>query len=120
VIANVSLGVVPQNWQIVAFGDFSGNGLQDILWQNSADGSVDVWLMNGFAASAQLFSPPVPSDWQIRAAPNLFGNKFCSILWSNSVTGQQELWGTTGATISGSAQIGNADPAWLPQPTVGN
>jgi len=119
-VANVSLGMVPLNWQIVGFADFNGDGRQDILWRNSVDGSVDVWVMDGFAVATQLFSAAESEDWQVRATPNVFGNKLSSILWSNTATGQQVLWGTDGATVSGSAQIGVADPTWLVQPAIGN
>jgi hypothetical protein len=118
-IEDVSLAVVSLDWQIVGFGDFNGDGRQDIVWRNRADGSVAIWIMSGFGA-AQWFPGAVSLDWQIRAAPNVYGNMVSSILWSNKTTGQQVIWGTNGATFSGSAQIGVADPSWIVQPVVGS
>lgn len=34
------------NWRATATGDWNGDGSADILFQNSADGSVGVWFMN--------------------------------------------------------------------------
>jgi hypothetical protein len=34
-------------WQVVATGDFVGSGTADILWRNTADGSLSLWFMSG-------------------------------------------------------------------------
>jgi hypothetical protein len=34
-------------WSIVATADFDHDGNADILWQNSSDGEVQIWFMNG-------------------------------------------------------------------------
>src|SRR5579864_1914539 len=41
----VSLNAGP-GWKAIGTGDFYGNGLSDILWQN-VNGQVAIWEMNG-------------------------------------------------------------------------
>ena len=35
-----------QFWQLQAWGDFDGNGTEDLVWQNSASTKMVVWLMD--------------------------------------------------------------------------
>ena len=46
VIGGGSLGNPGQSWHAVGTGDFYGNGLSDIRWQNDS-GEVAIWDMNG-------------------------------------------------------------------------
>ena len=45
-IGSGSLGNPGPSWHAVGTGDFNGDGLSDILWQNSS-GEVVIWEMNG-------------------------------------------------------------------------
>jgi hypothetical protein len=59
VISKNYLATVGLDWKIAGIGDCNGDGTSDILWQNSWDGTVVAWLMNGFAESgARDCSPP--------------------------------------------------------------
>ena len=35
------------SWKAVGTGDFNGDGLSDILWQNTSTGQASIWEMNG-------------------------------------------------------------------------
>ena len=35
------------SWRVVAAGDFDGNGTSDLVFQNSLDGQVCEWQLNG-------------------------------------------------------------------------
>jgi FG-GAP repeat protein len=107
---------VSSDWTVAGFGDFNGDGRQDILWHNSSDGSVIAWLMNGFAVSAEWIDQnPISQDWQISGTPNVVGNNFNSILWSNIKTGEQFIWipGSTGFSQTTQTAIGSAPPPWV-------
>ena len=116
IIADVSLGFAPIDWQIVGFGDFTGAGRQDILWRNTVDGSVDAWIMNEFTIVAQWFPATVSLDWQIRARPDVNGNGVNGIPWSNVITGQQAIWTSNGSTFVPAGPFAAAIPAWVVQP----
>ena len=43
----VLAGVPTAAWVIKGVGDLNGDGQADLVWRNTADGSVAAWLMNG-------------------------------------------------------------------------
>jgi subtilisin len=58
------------HWKIRGVGDLNGDGHPDLIWQNTADGQVSAWLMNGLnAVDGRLLTPSVVADtnWQIVA-----------------------------------------------------
>src|SRR5579862_7179549 len=42
----VFLGNMPVSWHIAGVGDFDGDGHQDLLWENHADGTRLIWFMD--------------------------------------------------------------------------
>ncbi|APV50801.1 hypothetical protein BWI17_14560 [Betaproteobacteria bacterium GR16-43] len=62
--------------------DFDGNGKADLVWRNN-DGSVAVWLMDGFAisSSAQIF--PAGTAWQVAHIADLNGDGKSDLVWQN-------------------------------------
>ncbi|MGA2944898.1 MAG: NF038122 family metalloprotease, partial [Xanthobacteraceae bacterium] len=93
--ASVSPGSHPAGYTVASIGDFTGNGTDDILWQNAATGDTDEWqLSNGkWAASVDLGSHP-GSGWQIAGVGDFTGNGIDDILWTNSSGGQvqTDIW----------------------------
>jgi hypothetical protein len=51
---------------VTRLGDYDGGGTYDILWRQATTGANRVWLMNGFAVTANEAVPAVPAAWQIR------------------------------------------------------
>ncbi len=120
IIANVSLGFPPLNWEIVGFGDFTGTGRQDILWRNTIDGSVDAWIMERIPPLVtELVPRAVSLDWQIRATPDVNGNGVSGIFWSNVITGQQVIWTSNGSAFVPGPTFAVAFPPWVVEPPVG-
>ena len=86
--ASVQPGPHPAGYNVVAVGDFTGNGTSDILWQNPTTGDVDEWqIANGqWANSVDLGSHP-GSGWSIAGVGDFFGNGRDDILWTNPNSG---------------------------------
>ena len=117
ITANERLGIAPLEWRIIGFGDLTGDGHQDIVWQNDLLGIAGAWIMNRTAIMAQWFVPGVSPDWRIRATPDVNGNHINSLLWSNTATGNQVIWGSNGSNLQPAPPFGSADPSWVVQPS---
>ena len=47
-----------QGWNLVASGDFNGDGIDDLMWQNAATGATSEWLMSANGGLASNPSTP--------------------------------------------------------------
>ena len=81
--ASVSPGTHPTGYEVVAVGDFTGNGTDGILFYNPTSGDVDEWVIaNGkWAASIDLGVHP-GGNWQIAAVGDFTGHGAADVLWS--------------------------------------
>ncbi len=91
--AKIGGGAVTPNpgpaWTAVGTGDFFGNGLSDILWQNTSTGQVSIWEMdeNNRIGGGPVTPIPGPS-WHAIGT----GAGGSDILWQNPSTGQTSIW----------------------------
>jgi hypothetical protein len=106
-------------WTIQGIGDFTGDGMSDILWQNSASGSVNLWEMDGstIVSNDYIGSVGANSDWKIEFLGDFNGDGKTDILWQNTTTGAVNLWLMNGATIAANDYVGSvgANSAWTIQ-----
>ena len=104
------------SWKVVGTGDFNGDGMSDILWQNS-DGQVAIWEMNGLTqipGGSSLVGPNPGPDWKAVGTGDFNGDGLSDILWQNA-NGQGSIWEMNGLTQipGGSAAVGpNPGPGW--------
>jgi hypothetical protein len=109
-VANVP---TPQ-WSILGTGDFNGDGLGDILWQDSS-GNVAIWEMNGTTILNQnsSFVANVPSQWSIKGTGDFNGDGKADILWQDS-SGNVAIWEMNGTTIlnQNSSFVANVPGQW--------
>ena len=94
------LDVMTSIYSIAAPNDFNGNGISDILWQNS-DGTPAMWLMNGTnAVSVGAVGPfnPGPS-WQVKDSDDFNDDGISDILWQNN-DGTAAIWLMNGLTAT--------------------
>lgn len=43
------LGLHPPGYNVVAVGDFTGSGVDGVLWYDPTNGNVDEWVLNNAA-----------------------------------------------------------------------
>ncbi|WP_040336222.1 VCBS repeat-containing protein [Candidatus Magnetobacterium casense] len=73
--------------------DFDGDGKSDILWQNSNNGDVAIWLMNGASKKSAAFAANgVPKNWRVIASDDFNGDGKADIIWQNTDTGDVYVW----------------------------
>ncbi len=79
------------------FADFDADGKSDILWRND-NGTLAMWLMNGFQIKAAQTLPVVSNDWHVAGiGDDDLNRNFHSILWRND-NGATTLWWMSGFT----------------------
>jgi len=110
--------VMGSAWKLKGLGDYDGDGKNDVLWQNSNNGQVYVWLLNGVSSFVQLKAlnrvgsivDSMSSLWQIKGMGDYNGDGTNDILWQNSSTGQVFVWLLDGITpytvLSGNSEVG--------------
>ncbi len=56
------------NWHVLAVADYNGDGRSDVLWQNTGDGGVFVWFMDGttITSGSGYVVNGMPSEWQAK------------------------------------------------------
>jgi len=100
--------------KIVGTGDFNGDGEEDILWRNTADGDNTVWLMTGttYGGTASL---PVETNlsWDICATGDFNNDGKIDILWRNRTDGSNKAWLMNGTTRLGEVSLSpDTDGDW--------
>jgi FG-GAP-like repeat len=99
--------VADTDWQIVAVGDFDGDGDPDILWRNTGTGPLQglniVWTMNGASfVSEAVYSWVADLAWEIVGTGDFDGDGDPDILWRNYGTGPLQgvnvIWYMNGAS----------------------
>jgi len=112
--------VPDRNWAVVKIGDFDGDGKADIVWRNPRSGQNCIWLMNGVTIASSAFLPTLADpNWTIAGVGGFNGTLNATtgrvktdILWRNPYTGQNAIWFMDGTTLSSSAFMTSASPAW--------
>lgn len=97
------------SWKAIGTGDFNGDGLSDILFQNASTGQVAIWEMNGTngIGGGVVSADPGPS-WKAIGTDS--GGS--DILLQNA-DGQTAIWDMNGANIVGGGVISaNAGSSW--------
>ena len=91
--AAIASATVPASWQVAGFGDFNGDGRDDILWRN-ADGRIADWLgqaSGGFTDNGAAGSTAVPTQWHVAGIGDFNGDGRDDILWRHD-DGRMSNW----------------------------
>ena len=107
--ACLSCGINTTGWQVVAVADFDGNGVPDVVYQNTQTGQVNVDYYGGsggasFLGWACLSCNIITTDWQVKAAADFDGNGVPDLVYQNTQTGQVNVdyyGGPRGASFIG-------------------
>jgi hypothetical protein len=104
-------------WKIAGTGDLNGDGFADLVWQNSNDGTIAVWLMRGtlLLNTAIVNYSPVATSWKIRGVADVNADGKADIIWQNDA-GWLAVWlmngfNATAATLLSVDEM--TDPNWI-------
>jgi hypothetical protein len=96
--------------------DFNADGKFDLLWQNSQNGQLIAWHMNGASVLSSRFLTPsaVAPDWKLRGSGDLNADGKADLVWQNTVTGEiaYYLMDGTLAWATGLFNPNKVDPTW--------
>ena len=111
-----SFGNPGSNVAICGFGDFSGDGLADLLLFNTSSNVVGYWKSNGSQPPTPVSLAQVSGTWVPVGAEKLNGAGNADIIWRQILTGALGAWQVNGSTYSiaiGSSFVGTD---WQLQP----
>ena len=93
--------VADQNWQIAGVGDFNGDGIDDIVWRNSATGENYIYPMDGrtILGTEGYIRTVADQNWQIAGVGDFDRDSKADVLWRNSSTGQNYIYFMDGIAI---------------------
>ncbi len=107
VTANGAAVLVDSSWSALGVGDFNGDGLSDVLWRHSTDGSLAMWQMNGAtvtSSAAPTFNGVAvtpDASWSVGGIGDFDGDGTADIL-RRRTDGSLSEWTMNGTTISAS------------------
>ncbi|MBI4768083.1 MAG: S8 family serine peptidase [Deltaproteobacteria bacterium] len=81
--------------------DFNNDGKSDILWRNTTNGDVRVWLMNGTTINNEVLTYlGAALVWEIVGTGDFTGDGKTDILWRHKTSGDVGLWTMNGTTFT--------------------
>ena len=109
----------PVGWHIVGAGDFNGDGVPDLVWQNDTNGLVTVNYFRGSDGATYLgwnYLSSGFSGWHVAAVADFNGDSVSDLVWINDTTRQVTVHYYGGA--GGATDIGwnwldqGGEPGW--------
>ena len=118
--ACLSCGINTTDWQVKAAADFDGNGVPDLVYQNTQTGQVNVDYYGGTAGASLIGYACLScglnlTNWQLVGAADFDGNGVPDLVYQNKQTGQVNVdyyGGPRGAVLQGSNVLSTGNPGW--------
>lgn len=99
------------DWLAVGAGDFNGDGIDDLLYRNTRDGSNKLRSSDaGWYKVVALAS--VGLSWNVAGIGDFDGDGHSDILWHNPATGQNSAW-RSGNSTTKLAIASVPNPDWI-------
>jgi hypothetical protein len=97
------------SWNLVATGDFNGDGAADLVWRHGSDGLVEIQYLNGNAATGggTIADNPFDAGWNVVAAGDFLGNGHADLVWQRASDGLVEIQYLNGNSAAGGGVIQN-------------
>jgi uncharacterized repeat protein (TIGR01451 family) len=104
------------SWNIVAKGDFNGDGKTDLVWQRQSDGLAEIQLLNGTTGigGGTISNNAFGAGWNVAGAGDFNGDGKADLVWRRASDGLTEIQFLNGNTAVGGGAIANNafDASW--------
>ena len=112
------LGNPGASWQLRATGDFYGDGISDLVLQNT-NGALAIWGISqgasgptlNMAQTVTLPENPGPA-WQLEGTGDVNGDGKSDLVFQNTGNGEVAVWEMSGASLLGSAVVDLPGTDW--------
>ncbi len=100
---------LPSGYFIAGVGDFDGDKKADLLWRNTSNGYVGIWLLDTSSPNGYKYSGSYPyavgADYTVEAIKDFSNDGKADILWRKS-TGETAVWTSTTFPVGGQLALG--------------
>lgn len=96
--------------------DFDADGVDDVFWRNTQDGSTAVWLIRGGRIHSSGFPGGVALAWQVAQFGDFDGDGKDDVMWRNEETGVVAVWYMDGSKVRVANFPGSASQSFQIQP----
>lgn len=94
--AGIVCKISEAGWQLAGYGDFDGDLQTDLVWLNSQDGRVLVWLMNGLTRTRTAIVGQVTGAWKIVGTGDTDGDMRSDLFFRSGTNGAIVVWKMNG------------------------
>jgi hypothetical protein len=116
VTAEIQLPAAPSGAGVVGTGDYDGNGVADLLWENTSTGALTLWLLNGGAVAAtgalDRSSLPAAEEWHVGGSADFNGDGKDDLMLFSREKGEVEVWTFAGAAVASRTRQAGHKGAW--------
>lgn len=89
----VAKDVLGSPWRATHTGDFDGDGMADLLWRNSSDGTISIWYLNAGSSTRETFPQSTGiTGYVIEGTGDFNADGKSDILWRETATGRVAIW----------------------------
>jgi hypothetical protein len=112
------------SWHIVGSADFNGDGVPDVLWQDPASGTVQVWYMGGDTPGEQgsrvmSAADLTASSWHVVAIADFNRDGHPDVVFQSPASGAAQIFfytGAQGTTFLSAAVLSDGNPWFIAGP----